>query len=257
MSKYNLGAASDIGVERESQEDFVQFRELDNDNLLAVIADGTGSAKGYLQPAVIASMNIIQEIEQIYNESKEMLLYYVDFFLKRALLHANQVLGAYKMGNEETFSGYATSLTVALFTADNRAHIAHVGNTRFYILRNSKIIQLTKDQTKAQELLDAGEIDEQTYYVHPYRLNITDGLGISTLPNISNICVSITDTDLFLMTTDGIHYAIRPENMKELVLSGQDVVPACNNLIDAAKNIIKYPDNMLSLIHISEPTRPY
>ena len=177
-----------------------------------------------------------------------MLLYYVDFFLKQALLHANQVLGAYKMGNEETFTGYATSLTVALFTADNKAHIAHVGNTRFYILRNSKIIQLTKDQTKAQELLDAGEIDEQTYYVHPYRLNITDGLGISTLPNISNICVSITDTDLFLMTTDGIHYAIRPENMKELVLSGQDVVPACNNLIDAAKNIIKYPDNMSAIV---------
>lgn len=76
----------------------------------------------------------------------------------------------------------------------------------------------------------------------------SDGLGISTLPNISNICVSITDTDLFLMTTDGIHYAIRPENMKELVLSGQDVVPACNNLIDAAKNIIKYPDNMSAIV---------
>lgn len=36
--------------------------------------------------------------------------------------------------------------------------------------------------------------------------------------------------------------------MKELVLSGQDVVPACNNLIDAAKNIIKYPDNMSAIV---------
>lgn len=203
----------------------------------------------------IDSCEYLQVVEKLNREmmhfSDDENLYVLNGLLKAAREDsalANQVLGAYKMGNEETFTGYATSLTVALFTADNKAHIAHVGNTRFYILRNSKIIQLTKDQTKAQELLDAGEIDEQTYYVHPYRLNITDGLGISTLPNISNICVSITDTDLFLMTTDGIHYAIRPENMKELVLSGQDVVPACNNLIDAAKNIIKYPDNMSAIV---------
>lgn len=42
MSKYIVGATADIGVDRELQEDFVQFKELDADNLLCVIADGSG-----------------------------------------------------------------------------------------------------------------------------------------------------------------------------------------------------------------------
>lgn len=248
MSKYNLGASSDIGVERESQEDFIQFKELDNNTLLAVIADGTGSAKGFLQPAVITTMNIINEISYLYQKNKEMLLYYPDFFLEQAMHNANIVLGAYKMANEELFSGYATSITSVLFTGENKAHIAHVGNTRFYLMRNSKIIQITKDQTHGQELLDNGEIDEQTYYVHPARLKITDGLGLTTEPQIVSMCINTMENDLFLMTTDGIHYAIKPSNMMELVFEGQDVVPACNNLINAAKNIVKYPDNMSAIV---------
>lgn len=248
MSKYNLGAMADIGVERESQEDFVQYRDLDDNTLLAIIADGTGSAKGFLQPAVIVTMNIINEIEDIYKNYTDLFMSNPDFFIERAMKNANTVLGAYKMSNEELLSGYAASVTVALFTRDNKAYISHVGNTRFYVMRKSKIIQLTKDQTKAQELFDNGEIDEETYYVHPYRLSITDGLGISTDPQISNMCINIYPTDLFLMTTDGIHYAIRPDNLKDLVLSGQNVVPACQNLISAAKDIIKYPDNMSAIV---------
>lgn len=53
MSKYICGAVVDIGVERESQEDYVQYREF-GDNLFCVVADGAGSQKGFPQPAVIA-----------------------------------------------------------------------------------------------------------------------------------------------------------------------------------------------------------
>ena len=248
MSKYNLGAASDIGYERESQEDFVQFKELDENNMLAVIADGTGSIKNYLQPGVMVGMSIINDISDIYKENKDLFISNPLFFVKRAVINANNFLGAFKLGNEELLSGYASSITVALFTEDNRIHLAHSGNTRLYILRNSRIIPMTKDHTEAQVKFDEGEIDEETYYVHPGRLKLTSGIGLMTNPEIDCMSGKLKEDDIIIMTTDGIHYAIRPEHIMNIVFESQDVVPACNNLINAAKNIIKYPDNMSAIV---------
>lgn len=248
MSKYSLGASSDIGCERESQEDFVQFKELDENNLLAVIADGTGSKKGHLQPAVMVTMSIIQEISEIFKENNELFKSHTQYILKRALINANNSLGAFKIGNEEVFNGYAASVTVALFTENDRMYIASAGNTRLYVMRDSNIIQMTKDHTEAQEKLDAGEIDLETYHVHPSRLKLTSGLGLTTNPEIYLCSGKLKSNDLIAMTTDGIHYAIRQEHIMNLIFEAQDVVPACNNLIYAAKEVIKYADNMSAIV---------
>lgn len=50
------------------------------------------------------------------------------------------------------------------------------------------------------------------------------------------------------MTTDGVHYAIQPQAMAEIILKSQDCEMAAYNLVDAAKNIIKYPDNMSAMV---------
>ena len=65
MSKYICGAVVDIGVERESQEDYVQYREF-GDNLFCVVADGAGSQKGFSQPAVIVVSDILETLTEIY-----------------------------------------------------------------------------------------------------------------------------------------------------------------------------------------------
>ena len=177
MSKYICGAVVDIGVERESQEDYVQYREF-GDNLFCVVADGAGSQKGFPQPAVIAVSDILETLTEIYEENEELFLQNPEFFIKRAMLSANRVLGGFKMGNEERYYGYAASVTCCLFCQDGIFYMGHTGNTRLYILRNSALTQITRDQTKAAELLNEGKIDLETYHVHPDRLVITDGLRL-------------------------------------------------------------------------------
>lgn len=248
MSKYILGASSDIGFERESQEDFIQFKELDNNNILAIIADGTGSVKEHLQPATMATMSVISEINDIYTENAELLLGNPLFFLKRAIINANNQLGALKLGNEEIYSGYAASITCALLDANNKIHIAHAGNTRFYIMRDAKLIQITSDHTKAQKLFDEGEIDANTFHVHPDRLKMTSGVGMISDPEIMTITCSKKENDLIVMTSDGIHYAIRPDAMTKIILDSGDCVLAAKNLIEAARDVLKYPDNMSAII---------
>ena len=195
MSKYICGAVVDIGVERESQEDYVQYREF-GDNLFCVVADGAGSQKGFPQPAVIAVSDILETLTEIYEENEELFLQNPEFFIKRAMLSANRVLGGFKMGNEERYYGYAASVTCCLFCQDGIFYMGHTGNTRLYILRNSALTQITRDQTKAAELLNEGKIDLETYHVHPDRLVITDGLGILLKPHIQILHGKLKENDI-------------------------------------------------------------
>lgn len=248
MNKYTINAAVDIGYERENQEDFVEFKELDDKNLLCVIADGTGSRKNYPQPAVIAVMDITDNLQNLFNNKKDVFLDDPSYFLKEAMLRANTVLGAFKMGNEEIYSGYAASVTCCLLTENDKFYIAHAGNTRVYLLRDGQIMQMTRDQTKAQDLVEDGKIDIETYHVHPDRLKMTSGIGVILDPEIQTFSSKMKDNDLIFLSSDGIHYAIQPEAIKQIILESQSADIATANLIDAAKNIIKYPDNMSAII---------
>lgn len=127
--------------------------------------------------------------------------------------------------------------------------LGHSGNTRLYIIRNGKVNLITHDHTQAYELLQEGKIDSETYYVHDGRLKLTSGIGKIINPRIDTISGKLQEQDLVLMTTDGIHYALRPDAMSEIILnSPPEGTEATNALVNAAKNIVKYPDNMSAML---------
>lgn len=193
-------------------------------------------------------MDIIEFISCIFEGNKKYLLEDAEFFLKMAMLQANRLLGAFKMGNEEKYAGYASSVTCCLMMENGRFSVAHSGNTRLYIIRNGKISQLTKDHTKAAKLLDEGKIDIETYHVHPDRLSVTAGIGVVLEPDIQTFTGKFKENDLLLMTTDGIHYALQGDAIAQIVLESRDTVSATASLVEAAKNIVKYPDNMSAIL---------
>ena len=132
---------------------------------------------------------------------------------------------------------------------NKRITIGHAGNTRFYLMRNAQLNLITHDHTQAFQLLSEGKIDKETYYVHDGRLKLTSGLGKIIDPKIEIFNGQMKDTDIVLMTTDGIHYALRPDAMTEITLnSPPEGTEATKALIKAAKEIVKYPDNMSAMI---------
>lgn len=250
MSKYVIGASSDIGVEREIQEDYVSFNELDDENVIAVVADGSASRSSIPQPAAIVTVEIIDYITDLFKTHPDFLFDDPRYFLKAAFLHANRVLGAFKMGNDEIYGNFSASVTACLFLDNGFIYFAHSGNTRFCVIRNNMMIQATDDHTVANDLLNRKEITEEEYYTHYARLQLTSGLGMlsDNAIEIQTGRIKGSEGDVYLMTTDGVHYAIRPEYIQDIVLDSDSATSASESLISAARDIIKYPDNMSALV---------
>lgn len=246
-NRYLFGAQVDIG-KRERQEDYVQYSELDDDNLLCIVADGTGSVAEYPQPAAIVVESIKEQIEYVFENDRELFFKNPKFFLKLAFRNANKLLGGFKMGNEERYSGYAASVTCLLCSNNNRIYFAHAGNTRLSIIRNGEIINLTNDHTRAYELLQEGKIAEENYYIHPENLVMTSGIGVLLDPEIQTETGKIKDTDILLMTTDGVHYSIQQQYIPRLIYDSADVDEAAKTLISAAKMTDGFDDNITAAL---------
>lgn len=244
---YSLGANSDIGYQRKLQEDYIAFKEYGND-ILAVIADGTGTSDNRLQPAVVVVNSIIKEITEVITEQKELFYKNKLFFLKRALLNANNLLGIMKIANEEMYYGYCASVSVCYLDKDGGLYYCHSGNTRIYIMRGGKLNLLTEDHTVAMQRVYDGEITMQQYYITDDRLRLTSGIGLQTEPTIYEKKGRIKPNDIIVLTTDGVHYALTDDNITNIILQSENVVDAAEKLVFTAKELVKYPDNMSAFV---------
>lgn len=255
---FSYAGHSKLGYNREENEDFVFVKEFGTKMILTIIADGNGSKPSSLQPAQIAARQISDFLFDIYDDGKneKLLMENASLFLKEAILSVNRVLGAFRTANEEVYSGFFCSLLCAIFYTDDEGNdhmvLANVGNTRMYLIRrgndgNVLIRQLTKDQTVAQQMLDENQIAEENYYYIAERNQLLCPLGMFNRPKIDLFDSKIKKGCLFMMTTDGIHYAIRPEALAELVLANENLEEASQTLCDSAESL-KYNDDYSAIL---------
>ena len=247
---------TDIGYGRTVNEDYCFAKELDKDTVLLIIADGAGSHNEEFQPAIMICNEIYDFINSIINlESVDYVRDNVITVLKLAINVANRNLGAFKLGNEEKFGGYAASVTCCLVGKDNLFAFAHSGNTRLYLLRDGLpdgIHQLTVDYTKGYKLVQEGVITNEQYYTHPDRLVIESGVGFGANPEIQTFKGRLKSNDKLLLTTDGIHYAIRSSAISEIIRKTDNLEQGCTSLVMIAKEL-KYIDNASALMLINVP----
>lgn len=253
QSKYFYGGVSDVGYQREVNEDFLSFEVLREDILLGVIADGAGSRQcGFeIQPAVIAATEIMSVVKRFYHTNPEFLEKYPIEVLTEAMAVANRSIGIFKVANEDLYSGFGVCVSCCLVIGE-KFYFAHCGNTRLYLIRHlpdgaARIIQLTNDHTVAAKMVEDGTLSGEEYYSHPMRNTYTSGLGFVDAPEIQTYSATLKRGDLLALTTDGIHYAIRPEAISDIILQSDGWESAAKSLIEGAK-MQKMVDNMTAAI---------
>ena len=226
-------------------EDYILFNENDfDDNLYVCIADGSGSKESTFRPSSIASHQTETFLKRIYQKNKSLLMEQVRFFMEEAFLSANDALIAFKLGDEQGRLNYATSLTAAFIQRNGVLTLAHAGNTRLYVIRDEKVLQVTKDHTEGQKLVDAGDISAESYYTAIERLSLYNGIGISSKPIVQTMQLQLRKNDVVVMTTDGIHYAYKKEAFFDILMNTETMDEAVDEMIQTALKLKVYPDNI-------------
>lgn len=204
------------------------------------LGDGNGRDET-LSPAAFA-INEVQRFIDFYSEP-DMSTEEIKRMIKGAVHTANRVLLAFKKANPEGYNHNSfTSFDLTAIYNDNQLIHAHVGDTRTYLLRDSKMFQLTKDHTEAQRLCDDGKISKEQIFTHPDRDILTSALGFDN-PIIDVREGKLKKGDIILLLTDGAHKVLSPEQIQEIVFSAGNCMDSCNGIIEGA-NMLGGPDNI-------------
>ena len=132
-----------------------------------------------------------------------------------AITAANSAVFKESQDNYE-LKGMGTTV-VAVLVLDGIAVIAHVGDSRAYILNDESIRPVTKDHSFVQLLVDTGKITEKEATTHPDRNVITRAVGIEHVVDVEFDIVDINTNDKLLICTDGLNGYVEDEEIFNVV----------------------------------------
>jgi protein phosphatase len=135
---------------------------------------------------------------------------------------------------EPKLFGMGTTMTVAISHGADLV-VIHVGDSRAYLFRGGELMQLTRDQTLAQELADAGGIRPEEVATHPLRHRLTGAISTKLGEVRAELSSStLADGDQLLLCTDGLTDMVPDAAVAEVLGRGDPAADACNALLDRA-----------------------
>src|SRR6266540_2151184 len=183
--RVTAAAATDIGLVREGNEDSYLTEEP-----LFAVADGMGGHRG----GEVASQLAVETLEKLFKQGAGD--------LPDQVQEANRVVFERSV-LERKVAGRGTTLTAALVEGD-RVRLAHVGDSRAYLLRDGKVRLLTEDHTLVHRMVTEGEISQEEAETHPQRSVLTRAVGVDTVVDVDDDTVQILPGDRLLLCTDGL-----------------------------------------------------
>jgi len=238
-------ALSDKGLKRRKNEDAYrivsaqqqQGELIDSRPILFVVADGMGGQPCGEVASEIACKGMENFISTA-NGSPEM--------IKKQLIER-----FYDIDND--IRNYAdkdhvcrdmgTTMSAVVLSGDT-AIIAHVGDCRIYLYRDTELIPLTVDHTFVQEMVEMGLIKPEEAFTHPYRHQLTQVVGtVDLLDQIDTRIIPLLARDRLLLSSDGLHDVVPYDTIKHAIEDATSPEQAVNMLQSAALRL-GGPDNI-------------
>lgn len=200
----NVYSKTDIGLQREENQDTVWSEKLSETACVAVLCDGMGGERaGGLasQMAVdIISKRIKESFSEMMNRNS------VRNLLITAVVAANSIV--YETARREYDNSVMGTTCVAAIVFGGCAYIVNVGDSRAYHLFTSEddecIRQVTRDHSHVRELIERGEITEEQAKTHPKRNKITRAIGAESSVTPDYFELDVNNGDMLLLCSDGL-----------------------------------------------------
>jgi len=244
---------SDTGRTRDHNEDYLGYvlpytpAQLRSHGCVFALADGVGGQ----QKGEVASQLAVETLLAGFSKAKSGDAH--RGLLSRLVQSAN--LQVYEQGQASLSSaGMATTIVACALRAD-RATIAHVGDSRCYLVREGRARQITRDHSIAAEQVRLGVLSVAEASVSPNRHLLSRSVGNDMVVNVEIDEVQVQKGDLLLQCSDGLHGSVMPEDIAA-VISRNDSLRAASEQLVAMANERDGSDNIsVQLIRVHDVER--
>ena len=247
--RVRVEAATDIGLKRSRNED--QYgtwvpedpEQRRRHGLLLAIADGMGGARG----GEVASRLAIETVLRTYREAPGES---VAEDLRAAVQAANRRIHSESLTNPD-LGGMGTTCT-AVVLRQGEILLAHVGDSRAYLVRAGRIRQLTQDHSLVGQLVRDRHLTPAEARTDPRRNVVirSVGIGPDVEVDVEHVGERLQAGDIVILSTDGLHGLLDDEEIGTAA-SGPDLGAACRRLIELARER-GGPDNITVILARAE-----
>ena len=213
---------------RTDNQDAYFAGKITDDSVFAVVCDGMGGANAGNVASELAVRHISEYVIRSYRDGMDMTD--TEKTLKNAIVSANISLYDKAVNNTE-LAGMGTT-AVAAFVKDGTAVIAHVGDSRIYLV-NGEIKQLTRDHSVVQSLIESGKITPEDAKVHPRKNVITRALGAEENVAVDSDCLNLSNGDTLLLCSDGLTNFLDDKDILT-VFQNNDISAVAERLVEEA-----------------------
>jgi protein phosphatase len=243
-----VGSQTDVGTEREHNEDRCGHLLEAGDRALVVVADGVSSAEA----GETAAQTAVDAVLRTFADQPDGTATPKRLF--RAAQQAN--IEVYDLATVvPELRGMTTTLTAVAVDRGELA-AAHVGDSRLYLLRDGRLTQLTKDHTVAGEKSRIGLMSKDRARSHPDRSVLTRSLGRELIVPMDRLSNRLYGGDALLVCSDGLYNTLEEAEIAPLVLEGPPD-QACRRLIEAANQRGTLDNVSAAILRVVEgPPRP-
>ncbi len=211
------GARSDVGLVRSHNEDSFLVQAP-----LFVVCDGMG---GHAAGEVASSIAVQTIAEHTPTHADDILLGVAVEDANTAVLEGS-LNGTGKPGMGCT--------ATCVYIENNKMAVAHVGDSRIYLLHGGTLVRITHDHSYVEELVDSGEITADEARIHPSRSIITRALGSDPDMYADHFTLDVSTGDRIIMCSDGLSSMVPDKDIEELAVSSVTPQAAADTLVSAA-----------------------
>ncbi len=230
--RFRVGAVTHTGHVRDHNED--AFLVLpDVAPWLVVVADGMGGH----QSGEVASRLTVEEMAAAFAgrppertllrrraNARERLITAIEQANRRVLGEARRDVGKQGMG----------TTVVALVIDGGSVHVAHVGDSRAYRLRDDTLKQLTRDHSLLNDYLDMGLLTPEQAASFPYKNVIVRAVGLSPFVEVEVDTLDVSAGDRFLLCSDGLTDLVSDTTIRDRLARGDDPINTAETLVKLA-----------------------
>jgi PPM family protein phosphatase len=233
----DCGARSDQGKVRTSNEDWFVAEPEEN---VFLVADGMGGHAAGEIASQIAASTVRETILGISLDPAP------EELLQLAVQNANtQVYETQKLQPE--YRGMGSTLTVLLFR-DTRFYVAQVGDSRAYLLRSGKLIQLTRDHSLVWPLFESGVLSKDDISRHPQKNLITRSIGTHPQVDVDLESDPVVEGDIFLLCSDGLTDVLSDHEIRDVLATRGKNPQEISDMLVRAANAGGGPDNITVIV---------